>query len=159
MKLRKKNPAAGRFGLMLAGLALCSAATFAQGPTPQPAANPRGTPLRAIGSAWNPKSIAYLKASNGKKDDQFGSTVAISGDGHTMAVSSTAEDSAAKGINGNQADHSALNAGAVYIFNRNGDAWVQQAYVKASNAKAAYQFGSSLALSNDGNTLAVGAVG
>jgi FG-GAP repeat len=161
MKLRKTILVASLFGLMLARLAICSAEGFAQAPAPppQPAANPRGTPIRPLGTAWNPKSIAYLKASNAKKDDQFGSTVALSGDGNTMAVSTTAEDSAAKGMNGNQADHSALNAGAVYVFIRNGGAWVQQAYVKASNAKAGYQFGSSLALSDDGNTMAVGAVG
>ena len=161
MKLRKKILAASLFGLMIAGLTICSALSFAQAqaPTPQPAPNPRGTPIRPSGSAWNPKLIAYLKASNATRDDQFGFTVALSGDGNTMAVSSTAEDSAAKGINGNQADHSALNAGAVYVFIRNGGAWVQQAYVKASNAKKSYLFGSALALSNDGNTLAVGAVG
>jgi hypothetical protein len=161
MKLPKNILAASLFGLMLTGLTLCSAVSFAQAPTatPQPAANPRGTPIRPSGSAWNPKSIAYLKASNAMKDDQFGFTVALSGDGNTMAVSSTAEDSAAKGINGNQADHTALNAGAVYVFARNGAAWVQQAYVKASNSKKSYLFGSSLALSNDGNTMAVGAVG
>jgi len=76
-----------------------------------------------------------------------------------MVVGAAAEDSAAKGINGNQADHSALNAGAVYVFVRSGGNWVQQAYVKASNAKAGDQFGASLALSGDGNTLAVGATG
>ena len=124
MKLRKKILAASRFGLMLAGLTIGGAVSFAQAQaaTPQPAANPRGTPIRPSGSAWNPKSIAYLKASNATKDDQFGFTVALSGDGNTMAVGSTAEDSAAKGINGNQADHSALNAGAVYVFARNGGA-------------------------------------
>ena len=161
MKSRNNISAASRFGLMLMGLTICSAVSFAQGnaPTPQPAANPRGAPIRPSSTAWNPKSIAYIKASNASKDDQFGFTVALSGDGTTMAVGSASEDGAAKGINGNQADHSALNAGAVYIFVRNGGAWVQQAYVKPSNTKASYQFGSSLALSNDGNTLAVGAVG
>jgi hypothetical protein len=83
----------------------------------------------------------------------------LSGDGNTMAVSSTTEGSGAKGINGNQADRSAISAGAVYVFARSGDGWAQQAYVKASNTKSKDQFGSSLALSNDGNTLAVGAVG
>ena len=160
MKLRKKILAAGRLGLALAALAICSAASFAQAPpAPQPAANPRGTPIRSSGSAWNPKAIAYLKASNAMKNDQFGYTVALSGDGNTMAVGAAAEDGAAKGVNGNQADHSALDAGAVYVFVRNGGAWAQQAYVKASNTKAGSQFGSSLALSSDGNTLAVGAIG
>ncbi len=85
--------------------------------------------------------------------------MALSGDGNTMAVSSTAEDSSAKGINGNQTDHSAINSGAVYVFARNGAGWTQQAYLKASNSQKGFLFGSSVALSNDGNTLAVGAVG
>lgn len=161
MKLRENLLTRSVVRAPLAGLLFCNAVSFAQAPppAPQPAANPRGAPIRALGSAWNPKSIAAIKASNDKKDDQFGFVVALSGDGNTMAASSTAEDSAAKGINGNQADHSALNAGAVYVFVRMGGAWVQQAYLKASNAKSGDQFGSSLALSNDGNTLAVGAVG
>jgi hypothetical protein len=161
MNRTKKTLPACLSGLMLAGFGFCSMAASAQAPpaVPQPAANPRGAPLRATGSAWKPKSIAYVKASNAEKDGQFGFTVAMSGDGNTMAVASTAEDSAAKGINGNQADHSAFNSGAVYVFVRNGDAWNQQAYVKASNNRKSDQFGSSLALSNDGNTLAVGAVG
>ena len=159
MKLGKKISKVGLFGLTFTFLAVCSAPGFGQAPPPQPAASPRGTPVRPLGSAWNPKSMAYIKASNSKKDDQFGSAVALSADGNTMAVSSTADDSAAKGINGNQSDHSAVNSGAVYVFVRNGGAWVQQAYVKASNAKAKDQFGSSVALSDDGNTLAVGADG
>ncbi len=159
MKLRNKFLSANFFGLMVTGLALWGTQSFAQAPaaTPQPAANPRGAPIRPADNAWNPKSIAYIKASNASKDDQFGSAVALSGDGNTMAVSATSEDGAAKGINGNQSDHSALNSGAVYVYARNGGAWVQQAYVKASNTKAAAQFGTALALSNDGNTLAVGA--
>ena len=161
MKVSKKTLGAVLLGLAVTGMICFTTPGFAQAqpPPPQPAPSPRGTPLRPAANAWSPKSIAYIKASNAKKDDQFGFTVALSGDGNTMAVGSTAEDSAAKGINGNQTDHSALNAGAVYVFVRSGGNWVQQAYVKASNAKAGDQFGASLALSGDGNTLAVGATG
>src|SRR5690242_17301684 len=115
MELRENKFWAARFCLMFTALALCSMMSFAQAPAPapQPAANPRGTPIRPSASTWNPKSIAYLKASNATKDDQFGSAVALSGDGNTMAVSASAEDGAAKGINGNQAEHSQVNAGAV----------------------------------------------
>src|SRR6267154_4372352 len=161
MKVSKKTLGAVLLSLAITGMIFFSTSGFAQAqaPTPLPAPGPRGTPIRPAANAWNPKSIAYIKASNAKKDDQFGLTVALSGDGNTMAVGATAEDSAAKGINGNQTDHSALNAGAVYFFVRSGGNWVQQAYVKASNAKAGDQFGASLALSGDGNTLAVGATG
>jgi FG-GAP repeat len=35
---------------------------------------------------WLPKSVAYIKASNTSKYQQFGSAVALSGDGNTLAV-------------------------------------------------------------------------
>jgi hypothetical protein len=102
-------------------------------------------------------AIGYLKASNAGTLDLFGTGVAMSGDGNTLAVAAQSEDSNATGSGGNEADNSAANSGAVYVFVREGLAWSQQAYVKASNAGAGDAFGSSLALSSDGNTLAVGA--
>ena len=109
------------------------------------------------GSAWTQQ--AYLKASNAQSGDQFGFAVALSGDGSTLAVGANFEDSGAAGINGNQDDESASGAGAVYVFVRNGATWSQQAYLKASNVGAGDRFGYSLALSDDGHTLAVGAIG
>jgi len=108
-------------------------------------------------SAWSQQ--AYVKATNTGASDSFGLTLALSADGHTLAVGSLYEDSAAGGVNGDQADNSATNAGAVYVFIRSGTNWSQQAYVKASNTGAGDNFGFALALSADGNTLAVGAFG
>ena len=91
--------------------------------------------------------------------DQFGFSVALSDDGNTLAVGAPSEDSSANGINGNQKDESALTAGAVYVYSRSGTAWMQQAYVKSEAtpmATAGDQFGYSVALNADGNTLAVG---
>lgn len=104
---------------------------------------------------------AYLKASNTDASDDFGSALAISEDGNTLAVGADSEASAATGINGNQTDNSAGSAGAVYVFTRTGSTWTQQAYVKASNTEAMVTdtFGFSVALSADGNFLAVGAPG
>lgn len=65
------------------------------------------------------------------------------------------EDSAATGVNGDQADNAAVSSGAVYVFVRTGTTWAQQAYVKASNTGPSDQFGYSVALSGD--TLAAGA--
>jgi len=102
---------------------------------------------------------AYVKASNTEADDWFGVSVALSGDGNTLAVGAYREDSSATGIEGDQADNSALNAGAVYVFVRNGaGVWSQQAYVKASNTEAVDTFSASVALSGDGNILAVSAI-
>jgi hypothetical protein len=109
------------------------------------------------GSAWTQQ--AYLKASNTQSGDQFGFAVALSGDGSTLAVGANFEDSGTAGINGNQDDESASGAGAVYVFVRNGATWSQQAYLKASNVGAGDRFGYSLALSDEGSTLAVGAIG
>jgi hypothetical protein len=100
--------------------------------------------------------ITYVKASNTERDDWFGSAVAVSADGNTVAISASEEDSGAIGINGTQTTNTHAGAGAVYVFVRSGGLWVQQAYVKASNTGALYSFGGSLALSGDGNTLAVG---
>lgn len=108
------------------------------------------------------EAIGYFKASNTGYDDQFGYSVALSADGKTLAVGATREDSAATGLDGDQSDNSASNAGAVYVFTRSTnspEAWQQQAYLKASNAGAGDSFGQALSLSADGNTLAVGAHG
>jgi len=104
-------------------------------------------------------SLAYIKASNTGARDQFGSSVALSADGATLAIGAYYERSAAVGIGGDQADDSTLFAGAVYVFTRSGMTWSQQAYVKASNTGAYDRFGYSVALSADGATLAVGAYG
>src|SRR5712691_8305677 len=102
---------------------------------------------------------AYVKASNTGAVDLFGASVSLSGDGNILAVGAIGESSAAVGIGGNQADNSAADAGAVYVFTRSVATWTQQAYVKASNTGAGDRFGTSAALSSDGNTLAVGATG
>jgi hypothetical protein len=106
-------------------------------------------------SGWVPKSVTYIKASNTAKYNGFGYFLALSADGNTLAVGDPTESSSGKGVNGNQADQSALESGAVYVYSRKGGAWTQQAYLKASNARAGAQFGSAVALSGDGNTLAV----
>ncbi|NOY93329.1 MAG: hypothetical protein GXP55_19255 [Deltaproteobacteria bacterium] len=112
---------------------------------------------RTAGS-WSQE--AYVKASNTEANDNFGWSVALSGDGSTLAVGATGERSQTTGIDGDQTDNSSSDAGAVYVFARTaGGVWSQQAYVKASNANAGDWFGWSLALASDGSTLAVGAVG
>jgi FG-GAP repeat protein len=109
------------------------------------------------GAQWAQQ--AFIKPSNPGKEDWFGSRLQISGDGNTLAVSAQLEDGAAQGINGKQDDNSAQEAGAVYLFGRTGTQWAQRVYVKSSNNEAFDEFGSSVALSRDGRTMAVGARG
>ena len=121
--------------------------------------------VRRGGGDWVQQ--AYIKASNTGLGDHFGSSVALSSDGTTLAVAAHFESSAATGIDGDQSDDSLPEAGAVYVLTRRGNTWSQQAYIKASNTGRAGvgdelgdgdQFGYSIALSGDGDTLAVGAI-
>lgn len=104
-------------------------------------------------------SIGYVKASNSQASDLFGYVVALSADGATLAVGAPQEDGGATGIDGNGADNSLTDSGAVYVYARQGDQWTLQAYLKASNPGADDRFGRAISLSSDGNTLAVGAAG
>jgi len=107
------------------------------------------------GTMWAQQ--AFIKASNSGKEDWFGVRVALSGDGNTLVATAPNEDSAAKGIGGNQKDDSADEAGAAYVFNRTGTAWGSSLYFKGADNKKFDEFGSSAALSRDGRTMAVGA--
>ena len=107
------------------------------------------------GSGWTQQ--AYIKASNTDSGDLFGYAIQLSGDGAMLAVGAPFECSVATGVNGQQADNGAVLAGAVYVYVKNGMAWSQEAYLKASNSTANLGFGMALALSIDGATLAVGA--
>ena len=61
--------------------------------------------------------------------------------GDTVVVGAPGEDGGGTGVNGDQGDNSAEDAGAAYVFVRTGTTWSQQAYLKASNAEARDEFG------------------
>jgi trimeric autotransporter adhesin len=103
------------------------------------------------GSTWSQQ--AYLKPSNTDIHDEFGYSVAASGD--TILIGASDEDSSATGVDGDQGNDGAPSAGAAFIFVRTGAAWTQQAYLKASNTGAEDFFGISVAISGD--TALVGA--
>jgi len=107
------------------------------------------------GTDWSQQDL--IEASKPDDNDNFGSALALSADGNTLAVGAPYEDSAARVIGGSQDDNSAEHSGAVYVFTRSSSTWNQQAYVKASNTDSGDLFGFSVTLSSDGNTLAVGA--
>ena len=112
-------------------------------------------------------AIGYFKASNTGADDQFGRAVALSRDGRTLVVSAANEDSSATGVNGNQADNTAMNSGAAYVFRRaSNGSWRQEAYLKAGSVNPLEAFGGTypmefkaLAVNADGTLIAIGAPG
>ena len=103
------------------------------------------------GGVWTQQ--AYLKASNTNAGDRFGQGLVLDGD--TIVVGARFEASAASGVNADQTDNNAPNAGAVYVFTRTGGVWTQQAYLKASNVGANQNFGGTVAIAGD--LVAVGA--
>lgn len=107
------------------------------------------------------RAIGYFKASNTGAGDGFGTAVALSPDGRTLAVGAIAESSGARGAFAVPPpdDDTITRAGAVYIFVREAGHWRQQAYLKASDTSAHALFGGALAFSADGSTLAVTARG
>ncbi len=107
------------------------------------------------GGTWTQQ--AFIKASHPSKEDWFGSRLGLSGDGNTLGVGAQLENGNSKGINGNETDLTAEDSGVLYLFERTGSTWVQKAYVKGSNTEAYDEFGSSMAFSIDGKTMAVSA--
>src|SRR5262249_57832785 len=62
------------------------------------------TALCAAGAGISAQQ-AYVKASNTGASDIFGSSVAVSSDGNTLAIGASGESSGSAGIDGNQADN------------------------------------------------------
>ena len=92
---------------------------------------------------------AYIKASNGEAYDYFGYSVAVNGD--YIVVGAYHEDSSQTNItntdNAASSDNAAIDSGAAYVFKKTDDDWVQDAYLKASNAESGDCFGFSVSIS------------
>ena len=92
---------------------------------------------------------AYVKATVVRPADEFGYSVAVSGD--TMVVGAYDEASSSTGVN-STSNSSAAGAGAAYVFVRNAGVWSQQAYLKPAavgTTQANDHFGNSVAVSGD----------
>ena len=110
------------------------------------------------GGAWH--QSGYLKSPLPYDSDAFGTSLAITPDGHYLAVSTPGDGANATGVDGTLTGRPFAFAGAAYVFyDAVGTGWVSQGYFKASNAGDYGRFGSSLAFSDNGDALAVGAIG
>lgn len=88
---------------------------------------------------------SLVKAPSPVDSNWYGESVAISRDGSTMAIGA-----------GSGLDASNNTAEAVYVFKRVGSVWTEQAKL-TSGVTTSERFGVSVSLSDDGNTLIVGA--
>jgi len=96
---------------------------------------------RDASNVWTQQ--AYVKASNTDAGDEFGASVSLVAD--ILVVGAPREDSGAVGIDGFENDDRTLNAGAAYLFSRDGNgAWSQDAYIKASNTGSQDRFGEAV---------------
>jgi len=99
-------------------------------------------------SAGTWSQTAILNATDAGKNAYFGTSLAISGDGNTAVIGAPG---ATVGTN--------TSAGQVYVFKNSGSTWYQSTILNATDAAASDKFGSSVAISDDGNTVLLGAVG
>ena len=96
---------------------------------------------------WGPHT--YIKASNTDTLDKFGTSLAF--EDTTLVVAAGTEQSAATGIDGDEADNTrdgATPPGAVYVYEL-APGWTKTAYIKPSNTANVAGFGWGLALSGD----------
>jgi len=128
-------------------------------PTPDDDANGAGAVYVFTDTAGTWTQEAYLKASNGDAGDEFGAALSLNRNGNVLVVGAPNEASAAIGIDGNEIDNSAEDAGAAYVFERADGGWLQTAYVKASNTGANDEFGTALSLTSNGMAVVVCAPG
>lgn len=91
------------------------------------------------GVLWLP--IAKIIPDDGERTDVFGASVSI--DGNTLVVGADGRDDLG------------VSSGAAYVYQRVGDAWVQQAKLLAADGAEFDSFGQSVAI--DGDTIVVGA--
>ena len=102
--------------------------------------------VRANG-VWNQQG-GKLVGTGGVKDEfdllQQGSSVAISADGNTVVTGAPYDNN---------------DMGTAWIFARTNGVWTQQAKLVGSGGSSSSQQGTSVALSADGNTAIIGAVG
>jgi len=100
-----------------------------------------------VGGVWTQQQT--ITQSDGAAGDFFGVSVAVSADGNTAIVGANSD-----AVVGGGADQ-----GSASVFTRVGGVWTQQQTITQSDGAAGDRFGYSVALSADGTTTIVGAIG
>ena len=110
-------------------------------------------PGNTFGSATNQSSTRW--------GDRFGTSCDISNDGNTIIIGAPGRSQPY-----NVGDNTVYDMGSVYIFKykytgalETGYSWVENAHIQASDFEKYDYFGTSVALSSDGNTAIIGSPG
>ena len=96
------------------------------------------------GGSWSQQ--AKIAPNDADSDDEFGWSVAVSGDGTTALIGARRDE-----------DPNGYRAGSAYVFDSAGGSWSQQAKFAPRDGDSNDEFGQSVALSSDGTTALVGA--
>lgn len=107
------------------------------------------------GDQWALQST--LIPEGGLKPNSFGAKMALSGAGDLLAVCASYDSSDSAAIEPDSGTETLEESGSGYVFSRQGDAWQQQAFIKAPNPDAGDRFCYSLDLSDADDVLVVGA--
>ncbi|MCP4130854.1 MAG: hypothetical protein GY754_07715 [bacterium] len=97
--------------------------------------------FRKSGDTWNETKLA---ASDADDDDRFGGSVAISSNGNVIIVGANSDRDIG------------VQAGSAYIYKWDGSSWQETKIVPSDSAKYIH-FGSSVAISSDGDVAVVSA--
>ena len=100
-----------------------------------------------------------MKSFNIGPTDLFGMRLALSRDGSVLAAGAPGQSGGGRGFKANPGGLHRAGIGRRLCLLRSAGRWTQHAYIKAPNAEAFDQFGSGVALSADGATMAVAANG
>lgn len=95
-------------------------------------------------SGWTQQGPAITPSNENGGNLEFGSSVAISGNGDTVLIGGVVDST---------------THGAAWIFTRSGTSWSQQAELSPTDADVGSLVGTSAALSADGNTALLGGSG
>ena len=105
--------------------------------------------------AWVQEAV--WQAAEPRPGDLFGYAVALSANASVLAVGTPNDAGGSRGIGPGTGEQTADGSGAAYVFRRSGEEWLGPVAVKAPNAGRYDDFGRGVALSAEGDTLAVGA--
>ena len=112
---------------------------------------------RSAGAYTLAQTITAPQPTNAATFGGFGT--ALTPDGTGLAIAAPFDSSGGSGIGADPTPGAAPRSGAVHLFRLTGGAFVHVNYLKASNTGPDDSFGRQLAITPDGRTVAVGAIG
>jgi hypothetical protein len=94
------------------------------------------------------KQEAFIKPENSEEQDLFGYALALHE--NRLVVGAPWEQSSSPGVDADPDDNDSPQAGAVYVFERDGSSWEQVNYIKSHDPRQGDNFGHAVSIQRDG---------